>query len=473
MDTKQLFEEMSRMKRRYAVLAVLLILALLITSCHTSDMSDASEPSGTSPFTYNTVSSKEDYTEDDPRPKVIWAVHITAYISEETQAEIQRFLDDKGIDCRVEFTPRIDLLNEEYVEWLDERKKDGTTPDILSGCLWQHGIVDLVPFVQKELLPLNSYLVAEEDKKLYNSYAKVEWDRTAVNGTIYSIPLRQRKQQNTQGKYFLCVKDEYKSFFDEDFDGTYASLQKIMENIPDLPKIAMLPRVSLYLVASLFQISEVTYSSYHWKSNEIVDLTKQVEFQELLQDIYSDYQRGVLIDIATMDQVAGNACAFIGFSGDGYDYPEGYTEYVLAPELYLSSPGSGSYGISAFSEKKDLAFQVLSACYSDPRIASLLFWRTADEDRWNERTQFLGMCDSSAFTGFIPDITPEEFLILQSYENDLRTLIESFYLKQGKSYVLNPNFPDLVDQFFSSPHDYGSVMEKVNEQLQDWIDKKQ
>ena len=59
------------MKRRYAVLAVLLILALLITSCHTSDMSDASEPSGTSPFTYNTVSSKEDYTEDDPRPKVI------------------------------------------------------------------------------------------------------------------------------------------------------------------------------------------------------------------------------------------------------------------------------------------------------------------------------------------------------------------------------------------------------------------
>jgi len=458
------------MTRRYAALIILLFVMFLMTSCHTSDISDTSVPS---PISEETSRSTDASPEDDSRPKLVWAVHITAYISEEIQVEIQKMLDEKGINCRIEFTPRIDHVNEAYLKWLDGKKSEGSAPDILSGCFWEHGLVDLVPFLQKELLPLNSYLESEQGKKLYDSYAKVEWDRTAVNGAIYSIPLRQRKYQNTQGKYYLCVNNEYKSYFEKNFDGTYASLRKIVGSIPASPKVAMLPRVSLYPVASLFQISEVTYSSYRWETNEIVDLTKQTEFKNLLLDIYADYQSGLLIDIATVDQVTGNACAYFGFSGDGYAIPEGYTEYVLAPELYLSSPGAGSYGVSAFSEKQDLAFQVLSACYSDPKIASLLFWRTADEDRWNERTQFLRTCASSSFTGFIPDITPEEFLILQSYENDLRTLVDKFYLGQGESRALNPDFPNEVDQFFSSPKDYGSILEKVNDQLQGWVDKKE
>lgn len=465
--------EDSNMARKYLTLNVLFIILLLMTSCHMSDSSDTSAPS----LTADEASSSEHVPlEDDHTPKLIWAVSRFAFISEETQAEIQRFLDEKGINCRIEFTPLLDQGGQAYAKWLDERKKEGTTPDILSGCFWEHGIVDLVSFVQKELLPLNSYLETEEGKKLYNSYAEVEWNRTAINGVFYSIPYRIRQYKNSQGRFFLCVGDQYKSFFDEWYDGTYASLRKVIDAIPDLPKIAVVPNFDIYHAYSFFQTQAVFSAPYCWERNEIIDLTRENDFKELLLDIYEDYQRGMLIDIETAEQVNGYACAYIGFSGevDGYyNIPEGYTEYVLAPERYLSSPGGGAYGISAFSEKQDLAFQVLSACYSDPKIASLIFWRVADEDRWNERTQFLKTCVPSSLNNFIPDITPEEFSMLKTYDNDLGNLGRELYQAHGESRALNPNFPDVVDQFFSSPKDYGPILEKVNDQIQRWIDKKQ
>lgn len=204
------------MARRHVVLNVLLILLLLLTSCHKSDSSVTSAPSSIS---QETSSSGFVSPKDDPSPTVIWAVHATAYISEGTQAEIQRFLDDKGINCRIEFTPLLVQQNESYIEWLDKQKKEGTTPDILSGNYWQQGIVDLVPFVQKELAPLNDYLEADIGKTLYDSYAEVEWNRTAVDGVIYAIPFRVNQYQNTQGEFYLCVNDEYKAFSIRDLMG--------------------------------------------------------------------------------------------------------------------------------------------------------------------------------------------------------------------------------------------------------------
>ena len=469
------------MKRRHIILNVLLIILLVLTSCYASNpsgSSDSSKPVASSSTSDETVNSKEDLPDDDSRPRIVWAVNFHAYISEDVQVQIQNFLDEKGIDCKIEFTPLIMEGGSAYEKWLNGQKEAGTTPDILTGCFWEHGVVDLAAFVKKELLPLNSYLESEAGKELYDAYAEVEWNRTRVDGVIYSIPVRHRSYQNTQGRIYLCVKDEYKSFFDAGFDGTYVSLRKVRETIPGSPKIAIVPNFGINIASSFFQTQMVLNAPYCWDRNEIVDLTRKKDYKELLLDIYSDYQSGVLVDVGSIEQVDGSVCAYIGYSGAGggyYDIPEGYTEYVLAPEMYLSSPGAGSYGISAFSGKKDLAFQVLSACYSDPKIASLIFWRTADEDRWNERTRFLKTCEPSPLNNFIPDISQEEFLILQSYDNDLNALGREFYLQQSGNnvYSLNPNFPDVVEQFFSSPKDYEGILEKVNEQLQDWIDKKQ
>ncbi|MBR6364822.1 MAG: hypothetical protein IKS10_01825 [Lachnospiraceae bacterium] len=468
------------MKRRHIILNVLLIILLVLTSCYASNpsgSSDSSKPVASSSTSDETVNSKEDLPDDDSRPRIVWAVNFHAYISEDVQVQIQNFLDEKGIDCKIEFTPLIMEGGAAYEKWLNGQKEAGTMPDILTGCLWEHGVLDLAAFVKKELLPLNSYLESEAGQELYDAYAEVEWNRTKVDGVIYSIPVRQRQYQNTQGRFYLCVNDEYKSFFDAGFDGTYASLRKIVGAIPGSPKIAMVPSFDMNYAYSFYQTQLILYATYCWEREEFVDLTKQNDFKELLLNIYADYQSGVLVDIESEEQVNGNACAYVGFSGelrDYYDIPEDYTEYVLAPEMYLSAPGAGSYGISAFSGKKDLAFQVLSACYSDPKIASLIFWRTADEDRWNERTRFLKTCEPSPLNNFIPDITLEEWAIIRSYNNDLNTLEGEFYLQQSGNSVkiLNPNFPNAVDQFFSSPKDYGTVIEKISDQIRKWINKK-
>ena len=141
------------MKRRHIILNVLLIILLVLTSCYESNpsgSSDSSKPVASSSTSDETVNSKEDLPDDDSRPRIVWAVNFHAYISEDVQVQIQNFLDEKGIDCKIEFTPLIMEGGAAYEKWLNGQKEAGTTPDILTGCLWEHGVLDLAAFVKKE-----------------------------------------------------------------------------------------------------------------------------------------------------------------------------------------------------------------------------------------------------------------------------------------------------------------------------------
>ena len=80
-------------------------------------------------------------TEDQPN-HIVWAVSGFAYISEETQAEIQRLIEEKGIDCTIEFTSAEHYGGEEYVAWLNGEKEKNSAPDILTGCFWKTGTIE-------------------------------------------------------------------------------------------------------------------------------------------------------------------------------------------------------------------------------------------------------------------------------------------------------------------------------------------
>ena len=338
----------------------------------------------------------------------------------------------------------------------------------MTGCLWEHGIVELADFVEKELQPLNFYLDSEEGRDLYEAYAEVEWARTAVNGNVYAVPLRQRDYRNASAKFYICVNDHYKDDFEAYFDGSYASVRTASGALSTTHPILMIPALSsMDIPAALLGLENVFYASYNWDISEMIDLTKKRELKDLLIQLYLDYQEGRVVDAASLDLVSDDAFAYIASGNIGVK--EGYTEYALAPELYLSSPGSGSYGIYSGSEKKDLAFQVLSACYSDPKIASLIFWRVADEEKWNERTEYLRTCHASPLSGFIPELSVEEMETLQTYKADLDGLVMKMHLNNGVVQTLNPDFTKLVDDFFETHKDYGDVIEKVNRQVQEWI----
>ena len=199
-------------------------------------------------------------------------------------------------------------------------------------------------------------------------------------------------------------------------------------------------------------------------------MTGQDEIKEILKTVYSDYQAGILVDAGTPEHLPENVSVYI--HKGRLEPMEGFTEYVWTEDLFTTSAGVG-YGILASSPRKELALQVLSACYSDPQIASLLNWGKMDASEWNRRTENLKSCAPSILTGFLPDLSIEEKNAAIQYDDDLDVLCRKMYLySNGERTGINPDYEAYLDQFFSNSRDYGNLFDDLNKQFAEWAKKR-
>ena len=457
------------MKKTKSVLGLCLLLFLGITACtsendrNTTTISLSPAESTITP-TEIVPTSTPGVGEDDST--VVWAVHFSADIAEEAQKEIKGLLKAKGLDINIEFLPTSYDCGREYVNWLDKQKEKNTAPDILSGCLWEHGTVDAAAFTSREFLPLNQCLKSEEGQPLRDAFANVEWEKYTINDEIYVIPVRSTKEK--EPLIYLYVNDKYKVLFEEIFDGTYESL-KMLCNADDANPVIALSGMGQTLLMTMGGYSK-GFTSFNPKTKQFVDLTGQDEIKEILKTVYSDYQAGILVDAGTPEHLPENVSVYI--HKGRLEPMEGFTEYVWTEDLFTTSAGVG-YGILASSPRKELALQVLSACYSDPQIASLLNWGKMDASEWNRRTENLKSCAPSILTGFHPDLSIEEKNAAIQYDDDLDVLCRKMYLySNGERTGINPDYEAYLDQFFSNSRDYGNLFDDLNKQFAEWAKKR-
>ena len=449
------------MKKRQLTL-LFLFFVLLITACRGTSSEQPSEPENDTDF------SNSDITNNDDTPHIVWAnqVYDQAF-KKETQDRIQSFLLEKGINCTIDFL-RMDRMGKEYDAWL-QKQKEGTVPDIIPSGAWERGFLDSAEFAKRELLPLTGYFETDVGKQLLNAFAEVEWERIRIDGDIYFIPRRTNERYGDASALSLNVNDLYKDAFEASFDGSYQSLHDICKSIPDSHPILTTTRMAT--MKQFLGVEDVFLATFDINERKFVDLTQKPNFKEVMQLVYSDYRAGLLIDINSSEEVSADAFAYIAH---GTDQPvDGFTQFVLSEELF--SYNGGTYGVSAFSQNKDLAFRVLSLCYSDPEIASLISWgdEDADADGWKEKTSYLNSCSPSCVTGFRPDITPKEYDIMRDYYDRLIEMYRSVHLApRGVLEGINPNFPKLLDDFFNTSGKYDEVFRKYNEQFEAWIRNK-
>ena len=264
------------------------------------------------------------------------------------------------------------------------------------------------------------------------------------------------------GELYLYVNDLYREEFKKTYDGTYESLQKLLDMHPDLSLGAQAvgPELVQYWLGyrSLFNLG------YQIESGKVVDITKQSETKELIQTIYSDILAGRLI---VEDDPAAISTDLLAFEKrtKGEDI-EGFTRYPLLPNLYTGK--FGSYGIATSSTKKDLVIQVLGVCYSDPELASMIEWREAYVEEWLSITEARKTAEPTALTGFIPELTAEEMEALYNYGKDTDGICSKMFKtdSRGKRTV-DPDYLTYLDKFFEEPKDYGSLFDSVNKQLEE------
>ena len=398
--------------------------------------------------------------------KIVWAVYFAQPISEEAQKEVRRYLEEQGFDCEIEFTQTLYLGGSEYSDWLSFEKRKRTAPDILCAGVWENGIYDAMKFVEAEMVPLDDYLATEEGKKLYEAYGGVEW--FSVDGKKYTAPYRRPANQISSCQ--LYVNNRYKEIFDAAFDGTYESLRKMCdmdtENRPVIATSAFGKRALLFFLG----YSGDFRTSYNPQTQEFVNIIRQKQTKELLQTVYEDCKTGRLVKTETAAGIPENTIVYISQGPD--DVPEGFTLFSVSDAQPLYTLGL-SYGVAADSQRKELAMQVLGACYSNPRIASLLCWGVSDEKDWMEYTATAKAAAEPivSLAGFVPDLTEKQYRALRRYDDDIVSLCSRMFLNSTGKPILNLYYEEALDSFFEKQNDYDDLFEVINRQWKQWAAK--
>ena len=406
--------------------------------------------------------------EDMSLPCVKWAVHFSAQIPVEAQLKVKKLLQEKEVGFRIEFTSAPYDTGKEYIDWLTKQKAMNAAPDILSSSAWNNGSIDAAAFVKDEFLPLSSYLETEDCTLLREAYSPVEWEKTSVDGDVYVLPTRPKIQ--VDNSVYLYIKDNYLKYFDESFDGTYVALRAIYDKIGgDGLTIAIFGAFTSAFPAMYGGYQRVLLAPYQGSSERFEDILALQETKDFFSMIYRDMRDGILTPMEDEKDIGDHTFAYIRV-GKRSEI-EGYTERLIERDLFVTMTAC-SYGILRDSPQKDLAVQVLTECYSDPRIASLLTWGYEDADEWNRRTDYLNSCRSSKVTGFIPALSDEMLRELRSYATNIDSLYTKFrVVRSNNETVLNPDYDSFLDTFFEKRKDHEALFDELNRQLEIWKEK--
>ena len=134
----------------------------------------------------------------------------------------------------------------------------------------------------------------------------------------------------------------------------------------------------------------------------------------------------------------------------------------------------GAFGVCAYSSKQELAVQVLSACFSDPEIASLIGYGEVSVEAWDKETEIINAHRPDKLTGFMPQLTKKEIEQLDQMGDEISGFISSMITSRNPTSgigIVNSDFPRLMEDYFASPKDYSPIYDKINQQFDEWSDK--
>ena len=428
-----------------------------------SEMSEVN--SSLSEISSGKVETEEDSTSNltsDPT-HLIWTVGLMPYITNEARGEIKRFLHEKGIECEIEF---VDVEGgAAYKKWYEQQKQKNEFPDILAVSPWEYGIYDAVAFIRSELIPLNDYLDTKVGKKLLDSYCDIEWKQLTINEKIYTIPKRMRQRPYD---LYIYINDRFKEKFEASFDGSYESLRKIFEESEGQPIIAS-DSLGVNTLCPFLGYNFKNALFYDMNLEVFDDLTAQKRLKELLQEVYSDMLTGRFVSWASSNILSENVMAYISSNQPDASFA-GYTQYVLSPYRFMVDPGA--FGVCKSSSKQELAFRVLSTCFSDPEIASLIGYGEVSVEEWNKETEIIksGTMDDR-MAGFFPEILNAEVEQLHRTQSVVNSLISNMITSRDSISgigIVNPNFPDILESYSADLEDNSEIYDKINQQLEEW-----
>ena len=394
---------------------------------------------------------------------IVWELGPHSVPRQDAQRQINRLLMEKGYDCEIRFVDNAPYKNEDRILWLEEYEADNPPFDILYTGSWNYNVFKAMDFVQERYVPLSEYLNSDEGQALKDFFTPYEWAFTTISGSVYAIPLMISPYSSIGLSKYMYVPEEHADLF-SDYDGSYGMFRDIYDRSGQKDKMIILQ--SLDLLEAFTDYSRYLYSiPFDLQRKRFADLSEEKEVKGLISAMAEDVQNGVL-SYPVMDSVPKDRTFAIIQSGRSDLL--GYVEIPLQrTSAYLNL--NMSYGISKKSEKKDLAFKILSVCYTDPDIQEYLLPAMEGRESINKRRELLSQIEVGEVYDFIPQLSDDmkEAFLGYPYTRLFNEMLVYAYDKEIKEnrWMINEEYDvDEILKEMEAP-EYRALIDELNNQL--------
>ena len=321
---------------------------------------------------------------------VVWAVRENTKVSKGNIQKTNELLAKKGYDLAIKVkklkTDRTYEKQEIYHDALEKAVKSGEVDVAYVDVCYETAQGEMAQYLQSGLFyPLNKWLHSKEGKAVYKLYDKEVWKGNSVSGKNYVFP--NEIYYDVPEVVIAFRKDHVSQKLIKSWDGSWGDLFRIMERVR-LGKNDMM--VTGYPMMDFFE-GRVKKRKYMIDDDIVYDIQNQTvhqpfeleEFYEYLSFLHKCYQKGYVIHgmddgTTTQDELQHQERGeyAMAWTAEECLKPADHV-FVRRPVCVRGILGEGT-AISAYSDKKEKALELMKILRTDDEIANTLIWGEQD-----------------------------------------------------------------------------------------------
>ena len=370
-------------KKTYLILLLLVLTALAGCSGFVQKENHVGKKAGDA--TKKSATKKEN--------TVVWAVRENAKVSKKNIQKTNELLAKKGYDLAIKVkklkTDRTYEKQEIYHDALEKAVKSGEIDVAYVDVCYETAQGEMAQYLQSGLFyPLNKWLHSTEGKAVYKLYDKEVWKGSSVSGKNYVFP--NEVYYDIPETVIAFRKDHVSQKLIKSWDGSWSDMLRIMDKIKlgkDDMMVAGFPQTDYFegwIKKQKYMIDDdIVYDIQNQTVHQPFELE---EFYKYLSFLHKCYQKGYVTHgmndgKTTQDELQHQERGeyAIAWQADRRINPSDH--FLVRNPVYVRGILGEGTAVSAYSDKKEKALELMKILRTDDEIANTLIWGEQDEKK--------------------------------------------------------------------------------------------
>ena len=321
---------------------------------------------------------------------VVWAVREDARVSKRNIQKTNQLLAEKGYDLAIKVKKlKADTTYEKqeiYHDALEKAVKEKVVDVAYVDVCYETAQGEMAQYLQSGLFyPLNKWFHSTEGKAVYKLYDKEVWKGSSVSGKNYVFP--NEIYYDVPQAVIAFRKDHVSQKLVKSWDGSWSDMLRIMDKIKlgkDDMMVAGFPQTDYFegwIKKQKYMIDDdIVYDIQNQTVHQPFELE---EFYKYLSFLHKCYQKGYVTHgmndgKTTQDELQHQERGeyAIAWQADRRINPSDH--FLVRNPVYVRGILGEGTAVSAYSDKKEKALELMKILRTDDEIANTLIWGEQD-----------------------------------------------------------------------------------------------